>query len=93
VPPQRLALEFTLEGRTGGGRPHTPFVTKLKNRTAAESEVDGVEVGVGPGSEHTGIAVFTAKAGERRGRYSIQLDHRLACPAATVLPGLTAGVS
>ncbi len=35
-----------------------------------------MEVGVDPGSKHTGIAVFTAVAGERRGRYSVQLDHR-----------------
>ncbi|MFH9978295.1 RNA-guided endonuclease IscB [Streptomyces sp. NPDC017179] len=55
---------------------HTPFVIRLKDRTAAESENDGVEVGVDPGSKHTGIAVFTAQAGERRSRYAIQLDHR-----------------
>jgi 5-methylcytosine-specific restriction endonuclease McrA len=48
----------------------------LKDRTVAESEVDGVDVGIDPGSQHTGIAVFTAQAGQRRGRYSIQLDHR-----------------
>jgi 5-methylcytosine-specific restriction endonuclease McrA len=55
---------------------HTPFVIRLKDRTAADSEVDGVELGIDPGSKHTGIAVFTAGAGERRGRYSVQLDHR-----------------
>ncbi|MFE2287531.1 RNA-guided endonuclease IscB [Streptomyces sp. NPDC059443] len=55
---------------------HTPFVIRLKDRTVAESEIDGVELGIDPGSKHTGIAVFTAEAGERRGRYSIQLDHR-----------------
>ncbi|MFH8737574.1 RNA-guided endonuclease IscB [Streptomyces sp. NPDC017964] len=55
---------------------HTPFVIRLKDRTVEQSEVDGVEVGIDPGSKHTGIAVFTAVAGERRGRYSIQLDHR-----------------
>ncbi|WP_116245003.1 RNA-guided endonuclease IscB [Nocardiopsis sp. FIRDI 009] len=55
---------------------HTPFVLRLKDRTAEDSEIDGVEVGVDPGSKHTGIAVFTAVAGERRGRYSVQLDHR-----------------
>ncbi|NYJ33561.1 hypothetical protein HNR10_001442 [Nocardiopsis aegyptia] len=32
---------------------------RLKDRTAAESEVDGVEIGIDPGSRHTGIAVFT----------------------------------
>lgn len=55
---------------------HTPFVIRLKDRTVAGSEVDGLEVGIDPGSKHTGVAVFTAVAGERRGRYSIQLDHR-----------------
>ncbi|WP_155352137.1 RNA-guided endonuclease IscB [Acrocarpospora pleiomorpha] len=55
---------------------HTPFVIRLKDRTVEQSQVDGVEVGVDPGSKHTGIAVFTAQAGERRGRYAVQLDHR-----------------
>jgi 5-methylcytosine-specific restriction endonuclease McrA len=48
----------------------------LKDRAIADSEVDGVEVGVDPGSRHTGLAVFTSRAGERRGRYALQLDHR-----------------
>ncbi|MEU5347078.1 RNA-guided endonuclease IscB [Streptomyces sp. NPDC020766] len=55
---------------------HTPFVIRLKDRTVAESVVDGVEIGVVPGSRHTGIAVFTALAGERQGRFALQLDHR-----------------
>ncbi|WP_327354186.1 RNA-guided endonuclease IscB [Streptomyces sp. NBC_01304] len=55
---------------------HTPFVIRLKDRTLELSEVDGVELGIDPGSKHTGIAVFTHVAGERRGRYAIQLDHR-----------------
>ncbi|WP_017590069.1 RNA-guided endonuclease IscB [Nocardiopsis ganjiahuensis] len=55
---------------------HTPFTIRLTDRTAAESEIDGVEIGIDPGSQHTGIAVFTARAGERRGRYALQLDHR-----------------
>lgn len=55
---------------------HTPFVIRLKDRTVAASEVDGVEIGIDPGSKHTGLALFTVIAGERRGRYSIQLDHR-----------------
>ncbi|MGW0200410.1 RNA-guided endonuclease IscB [Nonomuraea sp. NPDC003201] len=55
---------------------HTPFVIRLKDRTTAESEIDGVGLGVDPGSRHTGIAVFTARAGQRRARYGIQLDHR-----------------
>ncbi|MFI8105518.1 RNA-guided endonuclease IscB [Streptomyces sp. NPDC086023] len=55
---------------------HTPFVIRLKDRTAADSEVDGVAVGIDPGSHHTGLAVFTTQAGERRARYAIRLDHR-----------------
>ncbi|GES20856.1 hypothetical protein Aple_037520 [Acrocarpospora pleiomorpha] len=55
---------------------HTPFVIRLKDRMIADSQVDGVELGVDPGSKHTGIAVFTVQAGERRGRYAVQLDHR-----------------
>ncbi|WP_121187874.1 RNA-guided endonuclease IscB [Nocardiopsis sp. Huas11] len=55
---------------------HTPLVIRLKDRTIEDSEVDGVELGIDPGSKHTGIAVFTHQAGQRRGRYTIQLDHR-----------------
>ncbi|MBW5485094.1 RNA-guided endonuclease IscB [Streptomyces bambusae] len=55
---------------------HTPFVIRLKDRSVAASEVDGGELGIDPGSKHTGIAVFTAQAGERRGRYGVQRDHR-----------------
>ena len=55
---------------------HTPFVIRLTDRTADTSQVDGVEIGIDPGSKHTGMALFTAQAGERRGRYAIQLDHR-----------------
>lgn len=73
-PPAR-ARKLLKQGRAVVHR-HTPFVIRLKDRTVAESEVDGVELGIDPGSKHTGIAVFTAQAGERRGRYSLQLDHR-----------------
>src|SRR5690625_3952442 len=52
------------------------FTIRLKDRTVADSQVDGVEVGIDPGSKHTGIAVFTTRAGERRARYALQLDHR-----------------
>ena len=38
---------------------HTPMVIRLKDRTAADSTVTGVEVGIDPGSKFTGIAVFT----------------------------------
>ncbi|ASU82410.1 HNH endonuclease [Nocardiopsis gilva YIM 90087] len=56
---------------------HTPFVIRLKDREAAESGIDGVELGIDPGSKHTGIAVFTEqKRSKRRGLYSIDLEHR-----------------
>ncbi|WP_415952326.1 RNA-guided endonuclease IscB [Streptomyces sp. KLOTTS4A1] len=55
---------------------HTPFVIRLKDRTATDSEVNGVELGIDPGSKHTGIAVFTSEGGERRARFAVQLDHR-----------------
>ncbi|WP_031162942.1 RNA-guided endonuclease IscB [Streptosporangium roseum] len=55
---------------------HTPFVIRLKDRTAADSTVEGVHVGIDPGSRHTGIAVFTEHGGSRTGRYALQLDHR-----------------
>ncbi|MCY9783953.1 RNA-guided endonuclease IscB [Nocardiopsis sp. EMB25] len=73
-PPAR-ARTLLAKGRAVVHR-HTPFTIRLKDRTAADSQIDGVEIGIDPGSKHTGIAVFTEEAGERRGRYSIQLDHR-----------------
>lgn len=69
------ARKLLASGRAVVAR-HTPFVIRLKDRTANHSEVAGVEIGIDPGSKHTGIAVFTTVTGERRGRYSIQLDHR-----------------
>ncbi|GAA0827011.1 RNA-guided endonuclease IscB [Streptosporangium amethystogenes subsp. fukuiense] len=55
---------------------HTPFVIRLKDRSVADSTVAGVQVGIDPGSKHTGLAVFTDRDGSRAGRYAIQLDHR-----------------
>ncbi|MCM2428673.1 RNA-guided endonuclease IscB [Streptomyces sp. RKAG337] len=56
---------------------HTPFVIRLKDRTAAEASVAGVELGIDPGSKHTGISVFASTGdGDRRGMYSIELVHR-----------------
>ncbi|WP_326829765.1 RNA-guided endonuclease IscB [Streptosporangium sp. NBC_01810] len=55
---------------------HTPFVIRLRDRAATDSTLQGVEVGIDPGSKHTGIAVFTERDGNRAGTYSIQLDHR-----------------
>ncbi|OOC55600.1 MULTISPECIES: RNA-guided endonuclease IscB [Nocardiopsis] len=69
------ARKLLAKGRAVVAR-HTPFVIRIKDRTTAESEVGGVEVGVDPGSRHTGLAVFTAQAGQRRGRYALRLHHR-----------------
>ncbi|SIO86444.1 RNA-guided endonuclease IscB [Nocardiopsis sp. JB363] len=69
------ARKLLSKGRAVVAR-HTPFTIRLKDRTIDTSVVDGVQVGIDPGSKHTGIAVFTHQAGERRGRYGIQLDHR-----------------
>ncbi len=69
------ARQLLARGRAVVAR-HTPFVIRLTDRTATESHIDEVEIGIDPGSKHTGIAVFTAQAGERRGRYALQLDHR-----------------
>jgi 5-methylcytosine-specific restriction endonuclease McrA len=69
------ARKLLTKGRAVVAR-HTPFVIRLKDRTVCESEVDGVEAGIDPGSKHTGIALFTTRAGERRARFALQLDHR-----------------
>ncbi|MBB4932938.1 hypothetical protein F4561_003758 [Lipingzhangella halophila] len=53
-----------------------PFVIRLTARTSTESEVEGVEIGIDPGSTHTGVAVFTESSGERRGRFALQITHR-----------------
>ncbi|WP_374207199.1 RNA-guided endonuclease IscB [Streptomyces sp. APSN-46.1] len=69
------ARKLLRKGRAAIAR-HTPFVIRLKDRTVSESQVEGVELGIDPGSKHTGIAVFTAKDGERRGLYAVELAHR-----------------
>ncbi|WP_440097960.1 RNA-guided endonuclease IscB [Streptosporangium sp. H16] len=55
---------------------HTPFVIRLKDRDAATSAIEGVHVGIDPGSKHTGLAIFTDHGANRTGKYAIQLDHR-----------------
>ncbi|MEV1171955.1 RNA-guided endonuclease IscB [Nonomuraea sp. NPDC049784] len=55
---------------------HAPFVIRLKDRTVDQSQVDGAEIGIDPGSKHTGIAVFTTAGRDRRGLYAIELAHR-----------------
>ena len=57
----------------------SPFVIRLKDRTIEDSAVDGVQVGIDPGSRHTGISLFgfgTSTGDARRGLFSVQLDHR-----------------
>ncbi|MFB7182602.1 RNA-guided endonuclease IscB [Streptomyces sp. NPDC056257] len=69
------ARKLLRQGRAVVAR-HTPFVIRLKDRTADQSQVDGVELGIDPGSKHTGIAVFTTRNGNRSGLYAIALAHR-----------------
>ncbi|WP_219534021.1 RNA-guided endonuclease IscB [Nonomuraea guangzhouensis] len=69
------ARHFLKAGRAVVVR-HTPFVIRLTDRRVAVSTVHGVEVGLDPGSRHTGIAVFAVRGGSRAGKYSVQLDHR-----------------
>ncbi|MHA3723845.1 RNA-guided endonuclease IscB [Leucobacter sp. HY1910] len=52
------ARELLAQGRAVVHR-RTPFVIRLKDRTVEDSTVAGVEVGIDPGSKHTGLAVFT----------------------------------
>ncbi|GIE41428.1 hypothetical protein Alo02nite_43260 [Actinoplanes lobatus] len=60
------ARELLRKGRAVVHR-HTPFVIRLKDRTATDSTIDGVEVGIDPGSCKTGIAVFTTTPGSEQG--------------------------
>ncbi|HUR05505.1 MAG TPA: RNA-guided endonuclease IscB [Nonomuraea sp.] len=69
------ARQFLTAGRAVVVR-HTPFIIRLIDRTVADSTVAGVEVGLDPGSKHTGIAVFAEHDRSRAGKYSVQLDHR-----------------
>ncbi|MEU3455031.1 RRXRR domain-containing protein [Micromonospora sp. NPDC006766] len=59
---------------------HTPFVIRLKDREVVDSEVDGVELGIDPGSKFTGIAVFRAdNVGDntvRTGLFAVEVRHR-----------------
>ncbi|KKD07095.1 HNH endonuclease [Streptomyces sp. WM6386] len=62
-----------------------PFTIRLKDRTFAESEVDGVQLRIDPGSKGTGLALTDEKKevdGQgavitvRRGLISVELQHR-----------------
>ena len=57
----------------------SPFVIRLKDRLTEDSEVDGVPVGIDPGSKHTGISVFgfgNTTGDARKGLFAVQLVHR-----------------
>jgi len=63
----------------GRARVHrlAPFVIRLMDRTVEQSQVDGVEFGIAPGSKHTGVAVFRVDEQDaRHGLVAIEVQHR-----------------
>jgi len=65
--------------RKGRARVHKlyPFTIRLVDRLVADSQVDGVQVTIDPGSRHTGVAVSrTDDAGAVHGLVSVQVEHR-----------------
>ncbi|MCH5675853.1 RNA-guided endonuclease IscB [Streptomyces sp. CME 23] len=78
------ARELLGRGRAVVSR-QVPFTIRLKDRTRAESEVDGVQLRIDPGSKRTGIALTDEKKetdahgavfAVRRGLVTIELHHR-----------------
>ncbi|MFF4271054.1 RNA-guided endonuclease IscB [Streptomyces sp. NPDC001536] len=78
------ARELLGKGRAVVAR-QVPFTIRLKDRTLAESEVDGVDLRIDPGSKGTGLALTDEKKevdGQgavitvRRGLVSVELQHR-----------------
>lgn len=78
------ARELLSTGRAVVHR-HVPFTIRLKDRTRADSEVDGVQLRIDPGSQGAGIALTdekteTDKRGDavlvRRGLVTVELRHR-----------------
>ncbi|MFI1709237.1 RNA-guided endonuclease IscB [Streptomyces griseoruber] len=78
------ARELLTKGRAVVAR-QTPFTIRLKDRTRAESEVDGVQLRIDPGSKGTGLALTDEKKETdqhgttvtvRRGLISVELQHR-----------------
>jgi hypothetical protein len=64
---------------------HLPFTIRLKDRTLTDSEVDGVQLRIDPGSKGTGLALTDEKkeSGQhgaiitvRRGLVAVELQHR-----------------
>ena len=64
--------------KAGRARVHhvTPFVIRLVDRLVEDSQVDGVEVGIDPGSKSTGVSVFIDQQGIRTGLVSIEVQHQ-----------------
>ncbi|MEU6197925.1 RRXRR domain-containing protein [Streptomyces sp. NPDC047061] len=78
------ARELLQKGRAVVVR-QTPFAIRLKDRTQAESAVDGLQLRIDPGSKGTGLALTDEKKETgtdgrvvtvRRGLFSIELQHR-----------------
>ncbi|WP_405960956.1 RNA-guided endonuclease IscB [Streptomyces sp. NBC_00024] len=78
------ARELLGKGRAVVAR-QVPFTIRLKDRTHAESEVDGLQLRIDPGSKGTGLVLTDEKkeidgAGRtvvvRRGLISVELQHR-----------------
>ncbi|MGV9348142.1 RNA-guided endonuclease IscB [Streptomyces spiralis] len=78
------ARELLGKGRAVVAR-QVPFTIRLKDRTLAESEVDGVQLRIDPGSKGTGLVLTDEKKETRedgttvvvrRGLISIELHHR-----------------
>ncbi|MFH8771839.1 RNA-guided endonuclease IscB [Streptomyces sp. NPDC017958] len=78
------ARELLRKGRAAVAR-QAPFAIRLKDRPLADSEVDGVQLRIDPGSKGTGLVLTDEKkepaedgatATVRRGLVSIELHHR-----------------
>jgi 5-methylcytosine-specific restriction endonuclease McrA len=78
------ARELLVKGRAAVAR-QVPFTIRLKDRTLAESEVDGVQLRIDPGSKGTGLVLTDEKKQidgrgravvVRRGLISVELQHR-----------------
>jgi len=78
------ARELLNKGRAVVAR-QMPFTIRLKDRTLTESEVDGVQLRIDPGSKGTGIALTDEKKETvahgavvtvRRGLLTVELQHR-----------------
>lgn len=52
-----------------------PFVIRIIDRTVEESEVDGVAIGIDPGSKVTGISVHRIADDGRIGLFAMEINH------------------